>query len=114
VGVPIKNAGLWTPKFLEELDKLRGVSRVVFIYGKSVDQTLDILLQWKDSAPHKVEIYKEPPLDAQTAHQLGPLYEDFQEALTQGKETHFLAFPSNRRRYLKVPREPDLQTQETR
>jgi len=99
VGTPVKNAGLWLPKFLEELEKLRGVSRTVFIYGESNDQTLDILNQWADTSRHEVEIFREPPLEAPTAHQLGPLYQDFQDAMTSGDETHFLLIDADITRF---------------
>jgi len=99
VGVPVKNAAFWLPKFLEEFDKLRGVSRVVFIYGDSVDQTLDILQTWKKATDFEVEVYHEPPMRAPSAHQISPVYQDFQEILVQGEETHFLLIDCDVTRY---------------
>ncbi len=96
VGVPVKNATIWLPKFLVELDRLEDVSRVVFIYGESVDNTLSMLKDYRDSSPHDVDIYTESSeLKAESAHQLGGLYQDFQEALSEGKETHFMLIDSD-------------------
>ena len=103
VGVPVKNGAFWLPKFLTDLEQLEDVSRIAFIYGESVDQTLLILQDYKKGTKHTINIYKEPPLkNAHTAHQIGPLYEDFQELLQNGDESHFLlldcditSFPSD-------------------
>jgi len=91
VGVPVKNGGFWLPKFLTDLEQLEDVSRVVFLYGKSDDSTLAILKDYKVGSKHKISIYNEPPLQkAYSAHQIGKIYEDFQELLQNGKESHFL------------------------
>lgn len=91
VGVPVKNAAIWLPKFLAELDRLEEVSRVIFIYGKSMDNTLDLLRTYRDNTPHDVDIFLEAAdLNAMSAHQIGGLYQDFQDALSEGKEDYFL------------------------
>lgn len=90
VGIAVKNSALWLPKFLEELEKLEDVSRVVWIYGKSRDQTLEIIQNWSEVTQHEVELYLEPPMKARTAHQIAPVYGEMQEIMTEGDESHFL------------------------
>jgi len=105
VGTPVKNASLWLPKFLYELEKLEEVSRITFIYGKSVDQTYDILTQWLETTHHEARVCLEPRMKARSAHQISLVYSDFQAMLLEGDETHFLLLDSD---VTKFP--PDLIT----
>jgi len=58
-----KNDARTLPKFLEEMTKLdypKDKLRWVWIYGKSVDNTLDIILDFHKKNSYKYEIYEEP------------------------------------------------------
>ena len=105
VGVPIKNAAIWLPRFLEQLDKLSDVSRVVFICGPCRDDTYPQLWRWGNDTRHPVEIFDEPTgMNALSAAQIGAVYKDFQDLMREDEdETHFLLIDSD---IMDVP--PDL------
>lgn len=95
VGVPVKNAVIWLNRFLENLAQLKGVSRVVFYYGPSQDQTLEQLKGWAKKAPFTVEIYQDPPMRALSSAQIAPVYKELQEVMREGDETHFLSIDAD-------------------
>lgn len=102
VGVPVKNCAAWLPRFLQQVDGLSDVSRVVFIYGQSRDPTLDVITQWMVNTDHEVEIYREPSnLSVLTSAQIGVIYRDFQQLVREGNETHALMLDSD---IMKMPR----------
>lgn len=107
VGVPIKNAAVWLPRFLTQLEKLEDVSRVVFIYGESRDPTLSMLRRWENETKHSTEIIAEPAMpEALSAAEIAPIYKDFQSILGEKgwrEETHFLLLDAD---IMDVP--PDL------
>lgn len=90
VGIPVKNSALWLPKFLQELEELEDVSRITWIYGRSKDQTLELIKTWSEETKHETDLWLEPPMKAHTAHQIGAVYGEFQEIMTEGDESHFL------------------------
>jgi len=91
VGVPVKNCAFWLPRFLQQLDKLSDISRVVIIFGDSVDPTFDVVTQWMTITEHDVELYREPKnMRAQTSAQIGAIYRDFQQLVDEGSERHVL------------------------
>jgi len=95
VFVPVKDCAMWLPRFLSTIDKMRGIDRVVFSYGKSRDLTLTYILQFKESSRHKVEIYEEPrKLNAMSSAQIAPIYRDFQTMMTED-DTHALLIDSD-------------------
>jgi len=99
IGVPIKNAAVWLPRFLYQLDKLSGVSRIVFIYGPSEDPTLQMLQTWENETAHVVEIIHEPAMsNPLSAAEIALLYEDFQSIIGEEgweDETHFMLIDSD-------------------
>ena len=95
VFVPVKDCAMWLPRFLGVLDKMKGVDRVVFSYGKSRDLTLTYILQFKESSRHKVEVYEEPrKLNALSSAQIAAIYRDFQTMMTED-DTHVLLLDSD-------------------
>jgi len=94
VGVAVKSAAVWLPRFLEQLEKLEDVSRVVFSYAPTQDPTLQILKQWENETKHSTEIILEPAMPRPlSAAEIAPVYKDFQEIIGEEgwtDETHFL------------------------
>jgi hypothetical protein len=102
VGVPIKNCGFWLSRFLQQLDGLSDVSRVVLIYGQSSDATLDVVTQWMVYTEHDVELYRESSLmKAESSAQISAIYRDFQSLMKDGDEEHALLLDAD---IMKVPR----------
>jgi len=95
VGVPVKDAAIWLGRFLGQLEKLEDVSRVVFYYGESRDPSLAILKEWAQKAPFPTEIYEDPPIRALSSDQIAPVYQEFQEIMRDGDETHFLTIDAD-------------------
>jgi hypothetical protein len=99
IGVPIKDAAVWLPRFLYQLDKLSDVSRIVFIYGTSQDPTLQMLQTWENETAHVTEIIYEPAMGkVLSAAEIALLYEDFQSILGEEgweDETHFMLLDSD-------------------
>lgn len=96
VCIPVKNCAAWLPCFFQKVDRLDDVSRVVLIYGESLDSTLDVITQWMVMTEHDVELYREPPrMNAQASSQIGAIYRDFQEIMAHGDETHALLLDSD-------------------
>lgn len=95
VGVPVKNAVIWLDRFLENLGRMKGVSRAVFYYGPSQDPTLEQLKEWVKKAPFPVEIYQDPPMRALSSAQIAPVYKELQEVMREGDETHFLSIDAD-------------------
>ena len=94
VGVPVKDSAIWLVRFLEQLEKLEDVSRVIFSYGWSNDPTLVTLQQYANDSRHPIEIIPEPAMPRPlSAAEIAPIYRDFQETLGEDgweEETHFL------------------------
>jgi len=94
VGVPIKDAAVWLPRFLAQLEKLEDVSRVVFSYSPSRDPTLNLLRDWEKETKHSTEIIHEPAMPRPlSAAEIAPVYKDFQDMIGEKgwrEETHFL------------------------
>ena len=91
VCTPVKNCALWLPRYLTQLEDLKGISRIIFIYGDSEDSTLLILKNWIKKTRHSVELFKEPSMQALTSAQIGAIYQDFQEIIRQsGKDEWIL------------------------
>ena len=94
VGVPVKESAVWLPRFLEQIEKLEDVSRVVFSYGNSRDPTLQFLKEWESETKHSTEIIHEPAMPRPlSAAEIAPVYKDFQDIIGEKgwrDETHFL------------------------
>jgi len=61
-----KNDAKFLPKFLEAMKKLdypKDKLRWVWIYGRSIDNTLDIILGFHKKESYKYEIYEEPLIE---------------------------------------------------
>lgn len=95
VGIPVKNAEIWLERFLEGLGKLKGVSRAIFYYAPSRDETLNKLKDWAEEAPLTVEIYEDPPMQALSSAQIASVYRELQEVMRDGEETHFLSLDAD-------------------
>ena len=100
---PVKDAGIWLPRFLGEVDKL-DVDRVVVTYGASMDDTLEILKKWKDETPHEVEAYSDPHMtNALTSALIADIYRDYQKLVAENSScTHALLLDSD---LLKMPKD---------
>ena len=69
IGTKVKNAEIWLPRFINEVEKLEGdIQKIVVMYGKSTDQTLSHLLHWVDTSKHEIEIYKDPYMPPSERH----------------------------------------------
>ena len=94
IGTPIKNCAGWFRRFSHNLDQFTDVSRVILSYGVSDDPTLRVAREWAAETKHKVEIYGEPPMQAMSAAEIAPVYQEFQRMMTED-ETHFLLIDSD-------------------
>jgi len=91
IGIPIKNAQIFLPKFLTALDRLTypNIKRIIFNYGISKDKTLDIIKTYvkKKRLKAKIEIYSEPSMNIPNIPVSGAfiadIYKDFQELITE-------------------------------
>lgn len=101
VGVPVKNAGIWIERFLMYFKRLKGVSRAVFYYGLSSDDTLKELKEWAEKAPFPIEIYEDPPMRARSSAEIAPVYKELQDIMKEGDETHFLSIDAD---IMKIPK----------
>ncbi len=91
VFVPIKNCATWLLRFLQEVDKLKDISRVVFGYGDSTDPTLTILQAWMRHTKHHVQVFKEPRLGgAMSSAEIAGIYREFQDIMRDGDEEYAL------------------------
>jgi len=103
IGLMTKNAERFLPTALNELKKIdypRDRMRLVVIYGKSHDKTLNILKEFKKDCPFKMEIYEEsfdPLLRQYGANMCASIWKDWQELID---EDYFLLFDSD---IIKVP-----------
>jgi len=93
VGTKVKDAALWLPRFIDQVEQLQGdISRVVAIYGESRDSTLALLKHWQQTSRHKVELYGEPylPEEERSGATLARLKRDLQTLLKDGGEQYYL------------------------
>lgn len=87
--VPIKNCSNWLTRFIQQLDKMQLLNRIVFSYGDSRDSTLNIVENWMEHTKKKVQIIHEPLLGgALSSAEIGRIYLDFQAIMAEGDETH--------------------------
>jgi len=98
IAVPVQYpAGEWLHRFLEQVDQfpVETVSRIVFSYGEprqplpQGDPTLVKLKQWKATTKHRVEVVREPKLQALSSAQIAAIYQDFQ-SMFRSDESHVL------------------------
>jgi len=91
VFVPVKDCAMWLLRFLQELEKLKDITRVVFCYGKSDDPTLTILKTWMRYTKHHVQIFEEPRLGgAMSSAEIAGIYREFQQIMKDGDEEYAL------------------------
>ncbi len=93
VGTKVKDAELWLPRFINQVEQLEGdVSRVAVIYGESRDQSLALLKHWQRTSKRKIEIYAEPylPESERNGYSLARLKQDLQKILRDGAEQYYL------------------------
>ena len=103
IGIPVHNCSPWLQRTLDSLDSLdypKDRLRIVFLYGNSIDETLDIL---RDYVSHnsRAEVYKEPideGLQRARDHLGAYLFNDFKEVLRD--EDYFLYLSSE---IVKIP-----------
>jgi hypothetical protein len=73
MGLLTKNDAKYLPDFfntLASLDYPRDLLRLVWIYGKSVDNTLNMVLDEMDSKKYNYEVYQEPVIERPIASSL--------------------------------------------
>ena len=95
VAVKVKEAAMWLPRFLQLVEQLEDpLGRVIFMYGESTDASLRMLLHYKQTSRHKVEVYHEPymPLAERTPYGLARIKRDIQQLLKAGDEDYYLSF----------------------
>lgn len=95
--VPIKNAAIWLPRFLQEVDKLENIENIVITYGESKDNTLDIIKKWKKETHHEVDVYSDPVMvNALTSALIADIYRDYQRIVEENTScTHALLLDSD-------------------
>jgi len=94
VAVKVKEAAMFMPRFLNQLERLDGVNRAVFVYGESTDASLRMLKHYQKTSRHQVEIYREPYLPEAEKHpaMLARVKHDIQRILKAGTEDYYLSF----------------------
>lgn len=91
VFVPVKNCAIWLLRFLQGINKLKDISRIVFCYGQSQDPTLTILKTWMEYTKHYVQIFEEPRLGgAMSSAEIAGIYREFQQIMKEGDEEYAL------------------------
>jgi len=91
VFVPVKNCAIWLLRFLQEINKLKDINRIVFCYGQSNDPTLTILKTWMQHTKHYVQIFEEPRLGgAKSSAEIAGIYREFQQIMKEGDEEYAL------------------------
>jgi len=66
IAILTKNDARYLPKFLKamkELDYPKKKLRWIWLYGKSIDNTLDLILDFHKKETYKFEVYEEPVID---------------------------------------------------
>jgi len=104
IGIPVKNSArflkqMW--KTLTNIDYPKNKIRVVFEYGESRDNTMELLKSFKKQNIFRVEVYEEPfdvLLRGMGPHMAACLMNDFKDLL---EEDYFLLFDSD---ILEVPK----------
>lgn len=90
----IKDAELWLPRFLMQIDNLTypDISRVVFMYSPSNDKSYSMLDHWRKTTTFNVEIYRDPylPPAERRGDSLSRVKQDIQTLLREGGEDYYL------------------------
>ena len=98
IGTRVKNSSRWLDEYWSNIKKLkypRKKIRIVFSYGKSVDNTLEKLKQYRDEGYYDVEIYREPPdISISSYGSMGSasIFSDYKELID---EDYFMLFDSD-------------------
>ena len=93
---PVKNAGMWLPKFLSELDKVKGLGRVIVTYGASQDDTFEILKSWVKKTSLEAEVYVDPvQMKAMSSAGIGALYRDYQKLIEETSSCSHILMPDS-------------------
>ncbi len=93
---PVKNAGMWLPKFLSELDKVIGLGRVIIHYGGSTDNTIDVLKKWSKETSLETEVYLDPvQMKAMSSAGIGALYREYQKIIAETSSCSHVLMPDS-------------------
>jgi len=93
LGVKVKDAGLWLPRFITQVEKLEGdINRIVAFYGKSRDASYCYLNHWRNTSKLNIELYADPYLPEVERHgwTLARIKKEIQQLLREGKEEYYL------------------------
>lgn len=93
VGVKVKDASTWLLRFIGQMEKVKGLSRIAIIYGESRDSSLAHLLHWRNRSEVPIEIYKDPyypPSERHGAITSARADKDFQTLHKVRDEKYFL------------------------
>lgn len=88
----VKDAELWLPRFLVQLEQLDlPNSEVAFMYGLSRDKTFSYLDHYRKVSRHNVNIYGDPylPPDERHGAKLARIKKDIQKLLEKSGCTHY-------------------------
>jgi hypothetical protein len=87
---------MWLPKFLSELDRVKGLGRVIVSYGVSNDNTIDVLKKWSKETSLEVEVYLDPvKMKAMSSATIGLLYQDYQKIITDTSSCSHILMPDS-------------------
>jgi len=98
IGTMIKNTGKWLPEYFKVIKNFsypKEKLRIVFIYGKSTDNTFEVLKEEKEKNDLNIEVYSEPRDEAIRlggAQASAAIYKDFQNLFN---EDYFMLFDSD-------------------
>ena len=93
IATKVKDAGLWLPRFITQVENLQGdIEKVVVMYGESRDNSLMYLKHWQETSRHLVEIYKDPylPHDERHGAMLARVKQDIQKILAESNAEYYL------------------------
>ena len=87
--IPVKDASRWFPPFSEQLEHLKDVGQVIFSYGKSGDNTFEMLKTYKKHSKHAVRVKADPQMgQVLSSAQIGKVYFDLQRVMTENPDDY--------------------------
>lgn len=93
IATKVKDAEIWLPRFITEVEKLEGdIEEVTVMYGESNDNTYTYLKHWQNTSKHTVKLYRDPYLPAEERHgaMLARIKQDIQKLLKESPAEYYL------------------------
>jgi len=88
IATSVRNCANWLPNYwntLKNIDYPKSKIRVVFSYGPSNDQTLNLLKQFKKEKYYNVEVYRYPPIQEVhlSDHLCAGIFDDWKKLISE-------------------------------